>query len=67
MFECFKDFHNLIMTRYDAWVKIFRTDNGTKYVNKQFDEYLSRYGYIHRTTTSCPGTSEQNGLAERKK
>jgi hypothetical protein len=64
VFDCFKDFHNLIMTQYDARVKIFRTDNGTEYVNKHFDEYLSSYGIIHQT--SCPSTSEQNGLAERK-
>jgi transposase InsO family protein len=64
VFECFKDFHNMIMTQYSACVKIFRTDNGTEYVNKDFDEYLSNFGIIHQTT--CPGTSEQNGLAERK-
>jgi hypothetical protein len=52
------------MNQYDARVKIFRTDNGTEYVNNQFDEYLSSFGIIHQT--SCPGTSEQNGLAERK-
>jgi hypothetical protein len=45
-------------------MKIFRTDNGTEYVNKEFDKYLSSFGIIHQTT--CPGTSEQNGLAERK-
>ena len=33
-------------------------------MNKEFDEYLSSFGIIHQTT--CPGTSEQNGLAERK-
>ncbi|XBI71108.1 hypothetical protein VPH35_065416 [Triticum aestivum] len=64
VFECFKDFHNLIKNQYDARVKIFRTDNGTEYVNNQFDEYLSNFGIIHQT--SCPGTSQQNGLAERK-
>jgi hypothetical protein len=52
------------MTQYDACVKILRTDNGTEYVNKNFDEYLSSFGIVHQTT--CPGTSEQNGLAERK-
>ena len=45
-------------------MKTFRTDNGTEYVNKEFNEYLSSFGIIHHTT--CPGTSEQNGLAERK-
>jgi transposase InsO family protein len=64
VFECFKDFHNLIMTQHNACVKVLRTDNGTEYVNREFDEYLSSYGIIHQTT--CPGTSEQNGLAERK-
>jgi transposase InsO family protein len=64
VFECFKDFHSLIKNQYDARVKIFRTDNGTEYVNNQFDEYLSSFGIIHQT--SCPCTSQQNGLAERK-
>src|SRR6266540_1631631 len=64
VFECFKVFHNLIRTQYDACVKILRTNNGTEYVNSELDDYLSSYGIIHQTT--CPGTSEQNGLAERK-
>lgn len=64
VFECFVNFHNLIRTQYNACMKIFRTDNGTEYVNKEFDEYLSSFGIIHQTT--CPGTSEKNGLAERK-
>jgi hypothetical protein len=54
----------MIKTQYNACMKIFRTDNGTEYVNKEFDKYLSSFGIIHQTT--CPGTSEQNGLAERK-
>jgi hypothetical protein len=33
VFECFKDFHNLIRTQYSAHVKVLRTDNGTEYVN----------------------------------
>jgi hypothetical protein len=55
VFECFKDFHNLIRNQYDAWVQIFQTDNGIEYVNNQFDEYLSSFGIIHQT--SFPGTS----------
>ena len=65
VFGCLIDFHNLIMTQYNAHVKIFRTDNGTKYLNRKFDEYLSSFRIIHQTT--CPITSEQNGLAKRKK
>jgi hypothetical protein len=54
----------MIKTQYNACMKVFRTDNGTEYVNKEFDKYLSSFGIIHQTT--CPGTSQQNGLAERK-
>lgn len=64
VFECFRDFHNMIRTQYCACVKVLHSDNGTEYVNRELDEYLSSYGIIHQTT--CPGTSEQNGLAERK-
>jgi hypothetical protein len=47
VFECFRDFHKMITTQYGARVKIFRTDNGTEYVNGRFDGYLSDYGIIH--------------------
>lgn len=47
VFECFVDFHNMIKTQYNAHMKIFRTDNGTEYVNKEFDKYLSGFGIIH--------------------
>lgn len=44
-------------------MKIFCTDNDTEYVNSEFDAYFSNYGIIQQTT--CLGTSEKNGLAER--
>lgn len=64
VFECFMDFHKLIMTQYNACVKVFHTDNGMKYVNKEFDGYLSNFGIVHQTTYL--NTYEHNGLAERK-
>jgi hypothetical protein len=33
-------------------------------VNKESNKYLSSFGIIHQTT--CLGTLEQNGLAEKK-
>lgn len=43
-------------------IKIFQSDNGGEF--KKFKTYLDKEGIFHRF--SCPHTSEQNGLAERR-
>jgi hypothetical protein len=53
-----------MMNQYGAQIKVFRFDNGTKYVNYQFEEYFGSYGIVHRTT--CANSPEQNGVAKRK-
>jgi hypothetical protein len=60
----FKDFYNMVQNQYNVNVKILRSDNGTEYVNKAFDSFLSSHGILHQTT--CVNTAEQNGVAERK-
>ncbi|XP_026377919.1 uncharacterized protein LOC113272272 [Papaver somniferum] len=45
-------------------VKNFRSDNGTEFVKVPLPGYLRSHGIIHQT--SCVGTSQQNGVAERK-
>jgi hypothetical protein len=37
---------------------------GTEYVNHEFDNFLPEKAVLHQT--SCPDTSPQNGVAERK-
>jgi transposase InsO family protein len=64
VFSAFKDFYALLCNQYDAKVKIFRSDNGTEYVNNEFDCFLFANGIIHQTT--CVNTSAQNGIAEKK-
>jgi transposase InsO family protein len=64
VFSAFKDFYALLCNQYDAKVKIFRSDNGTEYVNNEFDCFLFANGIIHQTT--CINTSAQNGIAEKK-
>ena len=54
----------MVCTQFDTKIKILRTDNGTEYLNHTFDAYLESYGIVHQT--SCPYTSAQNGVAERK-
>ncbi|XP_073112088.1 uncharacterized protein [Elaeis guineensis] len=64
MFELFRDFHKMIGTQYGATLKIFRSDNGTEYLNKECEEYIHNNRIIHQTT--CVDTPAQNGVAERK-
>ena len=61
---CFKDFYAYVQNRFNASIQIIRTDNGTEYVNNEFGNFLSKKGILHQT--SCPDTSPQNGVAERK-
>ena len=64
VFECFKDFHRLVITHFSAHIKTLRTDNGTEYTSHNMKNYLISHGIVHQT--SCVNTPEQNGVAERK-
>ena len=44
--------------------QIFQFDNALKYTQYAFQAVLHSYGIVHQLT--CPGTSQQNGRAERK-
>jgi hypothetical protein len=33
VFSCFKRFHNMIFTQFNAKVQILRSDDGTKYMD----------------------------------
>ncbi|KAM2944179.1 hypothetical protein COP2_027257 [Malus domestica] len=62
--EVFKDFHNLVKNHFSSQIKTLRSDNGTEYMSQVMTQYLSNNGIIHQT--SCVGTPQQNGVAERK-
>jgi hypothetical protein len=64
VFRCFQDFYAYVKNQFNTHVHVIRTDNGTKYVNKEFGTFLSAEGILHQT--SCPDTPSQNGVAERK-
>ncbi|UYV66641.1 K02A2.6-like, partial [Cordylochernes scorpioides] len=63
VFTKFKEFDALIKNQFGRSVKIFRTDNGTEYVNQSFLDYLRKNGIIHER--SAPYTPQQNGFVER--
>uniref|UniRef100_A0A2N9IZP8 Integrase catalytic domain-containing protein n=1 Tax=Fagus sylvatica TaxID=28930 RepID=A0A2N9IZP8_FAGSY len=51
-------------TQYSKAIKVFRSDNAREYRQTDFSTILKHYGTIFHT--SCAGTSQQNGRAERK-
>ncbi|KAG8492139.1 hypothetical protein CXB51_015694 [Gossypium anomalum] len=60
--KCFTRFQQLIKTQFGKTIKQFQSDWGREY--RAFTRVLASQGIIHRLT--CPYTSEQNGIAERK-
>jgi len=64
VFQCFVKFKLLVENLFTTKIKQFQSDNGGEYTSKQFKDYLSQSGILHRL--SCPHTSQQNGIAERK-
>ena len=62
--RCFILFHKLVEKQHDKSIKVFQSDGGGEFSSKDFLNCLSDQGIIHQQ--SCPGTPEQNGVAERK-
>lgn len=59
----FKTFKEEVENELERKIKVFRSDRGTEYCNKDFSGFLAASGIKHQT--SVPYTHEQNGLAER--
>lgn len=54
----------MIKTQFNSNIQIFRSDNGKEFVDMAFGIFLQNLGILHHT--SCPYTSEQNGVEECK-
>lgn len=63
VFELFVVFHKLAEKQTGKKIKVIRSDNGTEYVNKQFEKFCEDHGIIHQKTV--PYTPQLNGVAER--
>ena len=57
-------FLNEIENQFGKTIKLFRSDNAKEYFSHDFSSLLSSKGILHQFT--CPHTSQQNGIAERK-
>ena len=63
VFQKFRTFQALVERHTGNKIKILRSDNGTEYCNKEFENYLKSEGIIRQL--SVVDTPEQNGVAER--
>jgi len=61
---CFVKFKSLVENLFSCSIKQLQTDNGGEYVSTAFKQFTDTHGILHRFT--CPYTSEQNGISERK-
>ncbi|QRV96367.1 Pol polyprotein/retrotransposon [Ceratobasidium sp. AG-Ba] len=63
VFESFKHWRAYIELSSGHRVKTLRTDGGGEYISNSMAAYLADAGILHQTT--CPNSSQQNGVAER--
>jgi hypothetical protein len=61
---CFIKFKCLMENLLSCKIKQIQTDGGGEYTIHPFKQFLATHGIHHRIT--CPHTSQQNGIAERK-
>lgn len=62
VFQCFLLFHKIVQVQFGTSIRMLQTDGGCEY--RSLSNTFARLGIQHRLT--CPHTSEQNGVAERK-
>ena len=60
----YSNFAKMVETQFSKCIKTFHSDNALEYTQYVFQALLHSYGTVHHLT--CPGTSQQNGRAERK-
>lgn len=61
--DAFKTFKALVENQTERKIKILRTDGGSEYRSKEFDDLCRKNGIQHQVTTAY--TPQQNGTAER--
>jgi hypothetical protein len=64
MFETFVKFKLLVENSFTTKIKHLQSDGGGEFTSRIFQSFLTNHGIGYRKT--CPYTSPQNGIAERK-
>ena len=61
--DCFVKFENMVGNQTKKKMKVFRSDNGTEFLNKKMSEIMEDPGIQHQT--SVAHNRQKNGRAER--
>jgi transposase InsO family protein len=64
VFSVFKALLSLVETQFSAKIIIFQSDSGGEYMSNEFQFFLQSHGIISQC--SCPFTTQQNSMDERK-
>ena len=64
LLQVYSNFEKMVETQFFKRIKKFQFDNALEYNQYAFQAVSHSYGIVHQLT--CPGTSQQNGRAERK-
>jgi transposase InsO family protein len=62
--EVLKKFLKRAQNKFDAKVKLIRSDNDSEFKNPQVEDYINQEGIKHEFSATY--TTQQNGVAERK-
>lgn len=63
-YTVFIKFQAMVEKQFHREIEIFHSDQGGEFSKQEFLNHLAQKGIIHHL--SCPGTPEQNSIAERK-
>lgn len=62
VFQCFREFQNLVERQFDKKILALQSDWGGEY--QSLNSFFKNVGITHYV--SCPHAHQQNGAAERK-
>ncbi|GJX16570.1 putative RNA-directed DNA polymerase [Tanacetum coccineum] len=64
VYDSIVNFVNMLSNQFETNVKVFRSDNGSEFVNNRLQSLFNEKGILHQT--SCVYTPQQNGITKRK-
>jgi hypothetical protein len=63
-YRVFFNFQAMVEKQFQREIQVFHSDSGGEFTKQEFIDHLLSTGIVH--LLSCPGTPEQNSVAERK-